>query len=168
MVPMGTRPVAGLGCQDPVERISEAKASDPRRQRTSETFHIWWERHGAHPVFIKELHEDVRAVIDPQGRGRQFLTSAIRKMEGTRAAGFMLTCQRPAGKWGTATYSLSKTTEPKSSDGCQEHRDHRGHRAEGQPLDNPDDPYAPCADNNPSRKRQAAEAPPSKFSLAVC
>jgi hypothetical protein len=101
-------PLRALGCQDPVERISEAKASDPRRQRTSEIFHIWWERHGDHPVFIKELHEDVRAVIDPQGRGRQFLTSAIRNMEGTRAAGFMLTCQRPVGKWGTATYSLRK------------------------------------------------------------
>jgi hypothetical protein len=113
-------------------------------------------------VFIKDLHEDVRAVIDPQGRGRQFLTSAIRNMEGTRAAGFMLTCQRAAGKWGTATYSLRKTTETKFSDGCQEHRDHRGHRAEGQPLDNSDTPYAPYApyaDDYRCQNRRAAETP---------
>jgi hypothetical protein len=112
-------PLRALGCQDPVERISEAKASDPRRQRTSEIFHILWERHGDHPVFIKELHEDVRAVIDPQGRGRQFLTSAIRNMEGTRAAGFMLTCQRTGRQVGNcdllaAQASLNIPTVAKS------------------------------------------------------
>jgi hypothetical protein len=145
-------PLLALGCRDPVDRVAEMKSRDPRRQRTAEIFHIWWERHGDHAVAIKNLHEDVRAAIDPQGRGRQFLESVIRSMEGTRAAGFVLTCQRPAGKWGTNTYSLRQTTEPKFFGEPSERRGHRGHRAEGQTLDAPYAPYAPYDNGHSSQK----------------
>ncbi len=38
-------PLLALGCRDPVERVSEAKANDPRRQRTAEILSSWWQAH---------------------------------------------------------------------------------------------------------------------------
>jgi hypothetical protein len=129
-----------LGCQDPAERISEAKQRDGRRQVTADLFRIWWERHRDLPVPIRELLDDVKQVLDPQGRGRQYVASQLERLSGTRLAGFVLTRQASSGKWGAATYALKKTGE------AEQHRDHRGHRANGEPQDRTDAPYAPDAD----------------------
>jgi hypothetical protein len=132
-------PLLALGCQDPVERISEAKQRDSRRQALSALFAIWWERHRDQPVAVSDLHEDVRHAADPQGRGRQYLAAYLEKLDGTRMAGFVLTRQAPAGKWGVATFSLKQANEE------ERHRGHRGHRPEAvmpNPTDDPDDPYA--------------------------
>jgi hypothetical protein len=49
------------------------------------------------------------AIVDPQGRGRQYLASQLGNLAGTRIAGFVFTRQAPAGKWGAATYALKRT-----------------------------------------------------------
>src|SRR5436190_19613596 len=36
----------------------------------------------------------------------QHIAARLRQLSGTRAGGFVLTRQKPAGKWGAATYSL--------------------------------------------------------------
>jgi hypothetical protein len=38
---------------------------------------VWWEHHGATPVKANQLAEPVKAVADPQGRGRQYLATFI-------------------------------------------------------------------------------------------
>lgn len=43
-------PLVELGCIDPVERISEAKQRDGRRQAIAELFQVWWQCHGDRPV----------------------------------------------------------------------------------------------------------------------
>jgi hypothetical protein len=123
-------PLLALGCQDPAERVSEAKQRDGRRQAFAELFAIWWERHRDQPIAASQLHEGVRQAVDPQGRGRQYLAAQLEKFDGTRVAGYVFSRQAPAGKWGVATYALKKT------DIAEEHRDDRGHRA-----DDPDAPY---------------------------
>jgi hypothetical protein len=50
-------------------------------------------------------------VLDPQPRGRQYLAAQLEKLTGARVAGFILMRQRPAGRWGAATYALKKTGE---------------------------------------------------------
>jgi hypothetical protein len=125
-------PLLALGCHDPAERVSEAKERDGRRQAVADLFAIWWERHRDRPIAVRQLHEEVKQVADPQGRGRQHLASQLEKLAGTRMAGFVLTRQPPAGKWGVATYALQKTGAP---------GDHRGHREHGVT----DPPYAPDA-----------------------
>jgi hypothetical protein len=142
-------PLLALGCQDPVERISEAKQRDARRQAVADLFAIWWDKHHDHPVALSQLHDDVRRALDPQGRSRQYVSSQAQMLEGTRMAGFVFTRQASAGKWGAATYALKKTT------GEEAHRDHRGHREE-RPPEFPDAPYAPHADGN--RDTDAADA----------
>jgi hypothetical protein len=105
-------PLVTLGCCDPVERIEALKANDPRRQRIGELFRAWWEHHGALPTKASDLAEPVKAIADPQGRGRQYLATFLIGIAGTHAAGFVLTRQEPGGKWSAATYALNKTVPP--------------------------------------------------------
>ena len=63
-------PLLALGCQDPVERISEAKARDGRRQEVGDLFTVWWAKHGDQPVAVSQLDPCLVIVADPQGRGR--------------------------------------------------------------------------------------------------
>jgi hypothetical protein len=141
-------PVLALGCQDPAKRVSEAKERDGRRQAVGDLFAIWWERHSDQPIAVSQLREDVKQAADPQGRGRQHLASQLEKLAGTRMAGFVLTRQPPAGKWGAATYALKRTGAG------EDHRDHRGHRA----TDAPDGPYGD-GDGEGSGNGHTAEAP---------
>ena len=138
-------PLLALGCQDPAERVTEAKERDGRRQALADLFAIWWERHRDQPVAVRQLHDDVRQAADPQGHGRQYLAAQLEKLAGTRMAGFVFTRQAPAGKWGAATYALKRTGTP------EEHRDHRGHR--------PDDPDAPYDGGGRTGKGDAPAAP---------
>jgi hypothetical protein len=119
-------PLLALGCQDPVERVAEAKARDTRRQEVGDLFALWWEKHRDQPVSVSQLDPTVTEVADPQGRGRQYLAARLGKLVGTRVAGFVLTRQEPVGTWGKATYALKKTAEE------GDHRGHRGHRRESQ------------------------------------
>jgi hypothetical protein len=51
----------------------------------------------ASPVKANHLAEPVKAIADPQGRGRQYLATFLSGLAGTHAAGFVLTRQeRPA------------------------------------------------------------------------
>ena len=105
-------PLLALGCQDPVERVSRDEAARWAPAAVAELFAIWWEKHGDRPVAVRQLHDDVKQVADPQGRGRQYLASNLEKLAGTRMAGFVLTRQAAAGKWGTATYRLEAADDP--------------------------------------------------------
>jgi hypothetical protein len=140
-------PLLALGCQDPVERVSEAKQRDARRQAVADLFAIWWDKHRDHPVALRQLHDEVRQALDPQGHGRQYVSSQAQKLAGTRMAGFVFTRQASVGKWGAATYALTETT------GEESHRDHRGHREQRSPGF-ADAPYAPYA-NGDSRTDRA-------------
>jgi hypothetical protein len=134
-------PLLSLGCRDPVERIETLKASDPRRQQLAELFVAWWQHHGTSPVSINDLNEGVKQIADPQGRGRQYLAPKLARLDGTRAAGFVLTHQAPAGKWGAATYALAQTAADPIG-----HRPHRGHRPDGAELHPPMPPMTPMPD----------------------
>jgi hypothetical protein len=137
-------PLLALGCQDPAERVSEAKDRDGRRQEVRELFRIWWECHRSKPIAASHLHDDVKRGLDPQGRGRQYIASQLEKLASTRMNGFMLSRQRSAGRWGVATYALKLT------DAGESHRDHRVHRS----SEEIDTPYAPDAGVRPNGDQQ--------------
>jgi hypothetical protein len=103
-------PLLALGCCDPVERIAALKTNDPRRRNIAELYAAWWEHHGNAPTKASDLAEPVRAIADPQGRGRQYLASHLAGLTGTRAAGYVLTGQEGASKWSVATYALAATS----------------------------------------------------------
>lgn len=119
-------PLLALGCQDPVNRVSEAKERDSRRQEIKDLFEAWERRHQDKPVTANELQEDVQRIIDPLGKSRQHVAAYLGNLAGTRVAGKVLLRQAAPGKWGAATYALLDSEQGK-------HRDHRDER-------NPSDP----------------------------
>jgi hypothetical protein len=136
-------PLVALGCRDPVERILELKAGDPRRQQIAELFRAWWEHHDAAPTKVNDLADAVKEIADPQGRGRQYLATFVSRLAGTHAAGFVLTRQEPAGKWTAATYALAdavftdltgqethRTRRPDDSGGHASDKSAEGHKFE--------------------------------------
>ncbi len=121
-------PLLALGCRDPVLRVAEAKADDPRRRAIAAIFGAWWGHHGDRPVTVAGLHDAVRAAADPAERGRQYLAARIRGLEGTRrAAGFVLTHTPAGGKWSADSYRLLETGVPGDAGpgGAEGHRGHR-------------------------------------------
>jgi hypothetical protein len=58
---------------------------------------------------VRVLVDPVRALVNPQGRGRQHTAARLVQLTGTRAGGLVLTRQERGGKWGAATYSLVRT-----------------------------------------------------------
>ena len=94
--------------------MSEAKERDAERQKVMDLFTVWWTCHGDVPIAASDLHHDVKQVADPQNRGRQYLSAYLETLADTRMAGFVMTRQSPAGRWGTATYALRNTAAAKS------------------------------------------------------
>ena len=90
------------------------KADDPQRRRIVELFETWEAYHGERPIKAADLAQQVRALVDPQGRGRQFTAACLFQLTGTRAGGFVLPRQAAAGKWGSATYALCRTGAPEA------------------------------------------------------
>ena len=76
-----------LGCRDPVDRIDKVKGDDPERRRIVEVFEAWDTHHGKRSIKAADLAEPVRALVDPQGRGRQFVAARLIQLVGTRAGG---------------------------------------------------------------------------------
>jgi len=103
-------PLVALGCTDPVRRISDIKRDDPRRVQLVEFFTLWHELYGDRAVKIKNLDIRLRMLADPQGHGsRQSLASFVANLAGTRAAGYVMMRNIPAGAWGTSTYAVKRT-----------------------------------------------------------
>jgi putative DNA primase/helicase len=102
-------PLLTLGSCDPVQRIERIKADDPQRRQIIELFETWQAHHGEKATTAANLAEPVRALLDPHGRGRQFVAWRLSQLEGTRAGGFGLTRQAAAGEWGASTYALRRS-----------------------------------------------------------
>jgi hypothetical protein len=101
-------PLLALGCRDPAARVADAKAADPRRQKVAEIFAAWSQAHGDKPMAVADLAELVKVAADPAGRGRQYLASVIRALDGTRAAGFVLARSASVGRWQPDRYALNR------------------------------------------------------------
>src|SRR5262249_8397536 len=89
-----------LGCRDPVERVSQIKAADPKRRYVVEVFQRWWKHHADKDVTAADLHLEVKEAIDPNSKrtaddvlafSRQRVASFLRAHINTRLGGFVLT-----------------------------------------------------------------------------
>jgi len=105
-------PLLALGCPDPVDRVRQIKERDPARQRVIELFAAWWDAHRDSPIRAADLAPEVREIVDPSQRGRQYLARAIQGLIGTRQGGFTLerVAELPNNRKAGALYRLQQVT----------------------------------------------------------
>ena len=116
-------PLLALGSRDPVDRIAEIKAADPRRRAAIEFFDVWWAVHG--DIIVKSTdvapevsaHIDDRPVKNEDGTAvysRQKISKFLKGYAGTRLGGYAfikLEDASPNKRAPTAQYRLTKSTE---------------------------------------------------------
>jgi putative DNA primase/helicase len=92
-------PLLALGCRDPIERVSQIKAADPKRQYIVDVFAKWWQCHRDQYVSASDLHLDVKETIDQNSKrtaddvlifNRQKVAGFCRSHVNTRVGGFKL------------------------------------------------------------------------------
>jgi hypothetical protein len=114
-------PLLTLGAKDPVQRIAEIKANDPRRRALMDIFDIWWDRHGGATLKATELNAVVLELIDtkssrrPDGSltySRQKVARWLSHAVNTRVGGFVLKQSMAAGAPSKpiACYKLERTS----------------------------------------------------------
>ena len=92
-------PLLALGARDPVDRIAEIKAADPRRRAVVTLFEAWWTCHGDNVIKAADLADAVAELIDTKPArkhdgspqySRQRLARYVDKLAGTRLGGYAL------------------------------------------------------------------------------
>src|SRR5262249_47624158 len=63
-------PLLALGLPDPVDRIAEIKAADPKRRALVAIFEQWWAAHGDLIIKAKDLADEVIKNIDDKATVR--------------------------------------------------------------------------------------------------
>jgi hypothetical protein len=108
-------PLLALDCQDPVKRVVEIKAQDPRRQAAIAFFDVWWERHGDHWIETKDVGDDIIAQIGAAVNttgipSRQQISRFLTNYVGVRAGGYIFSRGNVAGvrTRQRATYQVSR------------------------------------------------------------
>jgi hypothetical protein len=111
-------PLLALGMRDPVDRIMEIKAADPKRRALVAVFDQWWAKHRDELMKGNDLDHEVIKLIDLKATTRdgvfQFNRQRVAKFLATNAAarvgGFALT-KTPLTKK-VAGYKLTYIEEP--------------------------------------------------------
>ena len=91
-------PLLQLGCRDPIDRITDIKAADPRRRHLAEVFALWWQHHNDQPVTAADLNSVVKEAIDVTSKrigdelhfSRQKVAAFLRSHTNSRVGGFHL------------------------------------------------------------------------------
>lgn len=114
-------PLFALGMKDPVERVAEIKANDPRRRALIEIFDVWFAVHGDNCVKATDLDPAVLEVIDTRATrkadgslqySRQRVAGFLARTKGTRVGGYSLTMVKlgPPSKE-VAHYKLTRAAQ---------------------------------------------------------
>ena len=92
-------PLLALGMRDPVDRIAEIKAADPRRRALVAIFEQWWVHHNNTIIRAKDIHQEVIKLIDDKATvkadgelqySRQRVAQFLAVNEGTLVGGYGL------------------------------------------------------------------------------
>jgi hypothetical protein len=87
-------PLLALGCRDPIDRIAEIKAADPKRRELITLLEAWWTTHGNARLKATDLAIEVTSLIPTQRRdgppSRQVVARYLDKIADTRLGGYHL------------------------------------------------------------------------------
>jgi hypothetical protein len=114
-------PLLALGCRDPVERIAEIKAADPRRRALVAIFDAWWAAHSDKEMKAADLATTVLELIDQKARrsddgtlkyNRQWVAGWLNRHGRTCLGGYTLSMSKDETlKRPIALYTLKKEGE---------------------------------------------------------
>lgn len=99
----------GQGIKEPSKNIGGGVGNSPVLN-VADIFSAWWQAHNDKPLRVADLAQPVKDTADPAGRGRQYLATVIRALDGTRAAGFVLVRSASVGKWEADRYALKRVS----------------------------------------------------------
>jgi hypothetical protein len=111
-------PLLTLKLRDPVERIAEIKANDPKRRALVEIFDKWHDKHQGNVVKAAELNHEVIQLIDTRASqkedgslwySRQKVARFLTQRAGTRVGGYELFRGSEDNSRKTANYRLTKS-----------------------------------------------------------
>jgi hypothetical protein len=92
-------PLLALGAKDPIERLDEIKAADPRRRAIVAVFDAWWDKHKDSTIKAKDLDQEVIELIDTRAiwkkdgnlqYNRQRIAGFLAAHTNTRVGGYLL------------------------------------------------------------------------------
>jgi hypothetical protein len=115
------RPTHRRGTKDPVDRISEIKAADPKRRNLITIFDQWWSSDADAPLKAIELADEVIKLIDDKAfvkdgslqYSRQRIARFLTTHTDTRVGGYVLTkVTKGLTSKETAQYKLIRSTTP--------------------------------------------------------
>jgi hypothetical protein len=156
-------PMLTLGCQDPVERLSEIIEDDPVHSGNAAVFRLWWQHHRDTPITQYDLHAEVKSAIvrdpDKDDKGRR-LQSRLRHLKNSIAGGYQLVVLLER-KDDAYQYQLKRIKAPEPSRQSDMFDDDAGPAASTEQPENPE-PYDPrddgCSDEVEPEQQQQHEA----------
>jgi hypothetical protein len=92
-------PLLALGMKDPVDRLKDIKANDPRRRALTDIFEVWWNVHKSAELKASELDPQVVELIDENASlnedgtlrfSRQRVAKFLTTYANTRVGGYLL------------------------------------------------------------------------------
>ena len=92
-------PLLALGMKDPVDRLAEIKANDPKRRALTDIFEAWWKVHKDTELKASELDPQVIELIDEKASlnkdgslrfSRQRVAQFLTRYSDTRVGGYLL------------------------------------------------------------------------------
>jgi hypothetical protein len=88
-------PLLALDMRDPVDRLAEIKATDPKRRALIAVFEQWWTSHGDQLLKGQDLNHEVVSLIPGALTrdgvvSRQKIASFLAAHDGTRVGGYVL------------------------------------------------------------------------------
>jgi hypothetical protein len=92
-------PLISLDARDPIDRLANIKAADPKRKRIQTVFETWWAAHKDEELPAKDLDQAVIQAIDAKAGfrdgefhySRQYVARWLGNHTNTRVGGFVLT-----------------------------------------------------------------------------
>jgi len=110
-------PLLSLGASDPVDRLSDLKAADPKRKRILAVFDAWWKAHKDALLAAKDLNQSVLEEIDGKAStnrdgvfkyNKNYVTWWLQNHTNTRVSGYVLTSEDfGTGKRPSINYRLT-------------------------------------------------------------
>jgi len=89
-------PLLALGCRDPIDRLAEIKAADPKRRALTDIFDAWWSCHQDDTLKASDIDDGIVQLIDAKALrsdgkvSRQKLARFLTQHADTRVGGYHL------------------------------------------------------------------------------